>query len=340
MNTIQKLSAKIQDLAHQSIPTRLRQRFVWGLVALGLTEFHSLNANGRGLTTNPKTGERRVERLVRDTRLSSLLQTIIFTRCLSLSGQIHFSLDHSQFGRFYIAVLAVSLGKGRQLPVWCQIGRKDRVLMRPLIAALRRLFKLISKKDRQRLIITMDRWFASPKLLPFLDQAGVRFICRIKYGLPLMVPWDCFHTVQAGEISQEETPCHYAGLDLRLVRSSWRPGMKEDEPWFLLTNEPTLSRQQIINLYAKRFEIEETFKDVKWVQQYEWQRIITPAVIAAVLAFVCLAWWLIYDCLQPVIRSNRSRKIHPKHKLSWFRDCWEHLQRAIRLPSLDVFLTG
>jgi len=340
MNTIQKLNVKIHDLARNHIPPRLRQRFVWGLVGLGLSEFRSLNANGRGLTAHPKTGERRMERLVRDGRLSALIQTIIATYFLAVPGQLHCSLDHSQFGRFYIAILAVSLGKGRQLPIWCQVGRKDRVLMRPLIAALRRLFKSISHDDRHRLIITMDRWFASPKLLPFLDRSGVRFICRVKYNLPIMVPWDCFQTVAAGEVSHEQTACQYAGLELRLVRSQWRADMKEDEPWFLLTNDRAFTRQQIINRYAKRFEIEETFKDVKWIQQYEWQRVLTPAVIAAVLSFVFLSWWLIYEACQPIIRLNRSRRIHPKHKLSWFRDCWEHLQRAMRAPTLDLLFTG
>lgn len=340
MNTIQKLNAKIHGLAHQFIPTRLRQRFLWGLVGLGLSEFRSLNANGRGLAIDPKTGECRLERLVTDSRLFSLIQTIIFARLVDYAGQIHLSLDHSQFGRFYIAVLAVSFSKGRQLPLWCQIGRKDRTLMRPLIAALRRLFKDILPADRKRLIITLDRWFTSPKLLPFLDQAGVKFICRVKYGLPIMVPWNCFQTVPVGEVSHEETTCQYAGLELRLVRSSWRTGMKEDEPWFLLTNDQTLSRQPIINRYAKRLEIEETFKDLKWIQNYEWQRIQTPSVIAVVLMFAFLAWWLIYDCLRPIIRHNRSRHIHPKHRLSWFRDGWEHVQRAIRLPALDLLLSG
>jgi hypothetical protein len=45
--------------------------------------------------------------------------------------------------------------------------------------------------------------------------------------------------------------------------------MKQKEPWFLLTNitEEKLSRRQVINHYAKRFEIEELFKDIKWTQR-------------------------------------------------------------------------
>lgn len=44
--------------------------------------------------------------------------------------------------------------------------------------------------------------------------------------------------------------------------------MKEPESWFLLTNIPAhkLSRQQIVRVYSRRFEIEEHFRDVKWVE--------------------------------------------------------------------------
>jgi hypothetical protein len=40
MNTIQKLNGEIHSLANKYIPVRLHDRFIWGLVALGLTEFH------------------------------------------------------------------------------------------------------------------------------------------------------------------------------------------------------------------------------------------------------------------------------------------------------------
>lgn len=340
MSTLQKVVTTIQSLAVEVVPPKLRPRFLTGCLALGITEFQSLSANGRRLTAAPKTGQRRVERLVADGRFPLLIQTIICTYFLAGTGSLHLSLDHSQFGPFYIAVLALSVGKGRSLPVWCQVGRRDRALMRPLIAALRRLFATFDHTDRHRLLFTMDRWFASPRLLPFLDAAGVRFICRVKYSLPVMVPWDCFHTVEAGEVSHEETDCEYAGLELRLVRSSLRAGMKEDEPWFLLTNDQTLTRRQVLRTYAKRFEIEEMFKDVKWIQAYEWSQIRTPAVIATVLGFAFLGWWLLFRCCQPVIRAMRKRTVHPHQRLSWFRACWEAIQREIHQAVFVPLLTG
>lgn len=328
MRTIQKLSTKIYALAEEYVPTKLRQRFLDGVQGLGLSEFHSLNANGRNLAASPNAGQQRMYRLVRDGRLAEAIHQILLKHFLPKSGLLHLSLDHSQFGRFYIAVLALSVGRGRQIPLWCQVSFRDRALMRPLMKALTGLFNDIGT-DTSRVLVTMDRWYASPKLLPFLDAAGVRFIVRVKSNLPVMVPWDCFHPVLAGEVSHEETDGEYGGLSLRLVRSDYHEAMKEPEPWFLLTNDRTLNRQQILNYYAKRFELEETFKDVKWVQGYEWQQITSAQVIRVVLSFAFLGWWLLYQCLQPVVRRSRSRKINPKRQLSWFRSCWETLQREL-----------
>ena len=129
--------------------------------------------------------------------------------------------------------------------------------MRPLMKALKDLLEEMGQ-DASRIVLTMDRWFASPQLFQFLDSYQVGFICRIKSDLPLMVPWDPYNTVTAGQISHEELAVEYADMDLRFVRSDYHEGMKQKDPWFLLTNitEDTLSRRQVVNHYAKRFEIE------------------------------------------------------------------------------------
>lgn len=337
MKNIQKVSTKIHALTDEYIKPKLRQRFLDGIKGLSLSEFHSLNGNGRLLAANPKAGQQRLYRTSHDARFTGIIQQLILEQFLPKSGILHLSLDHSQFGQFYIAVLALSVGRGRSLPLWCQVGFRDRALMRPLIRALTLLFNVLGE-DTRRILLTMDRWFASPKLLPFLDGYGVNFICRIKSDLPVMVSWDPYRTVLAGQISHEELEVEYAGLELRLVRSDYREGMKQKEPWFLLTNTAPeqLSRQQILNYYAKRFEIEEFFKDIKWVQRYEWTQIKQPDVIQAVLSFAFLGWWLIYDCLQPIVRASRSRIIHPKRRLSWFKACWETLQREIHQEAFAI----
>lgn len=81
--------------------------------------------------------------------------------------------------------------------------------------------------------------------------------------------------------------------------------------------------RQILNRYVERFEIEEAFKDVKWLQRLEWQRVKKPEVIRILLLFVFLGWWLLWRYATPDLPKQ---KIHPKKRLSWFKQAWEYLQ--------------
>lgn len=111
--------------------------------------------------------------------------------------------------------------------------------------------------------------------------------------------------------------------------------MKGDEVWFLLTNLPEPSskgatdgttRRQVLNRYAERFEIEEAFKDLKWLNRLEWQRFKKPEVIRSLLLFVFLGWWLLWRYGEKLSQSKRV--IHAKKQLSWFRQAWEQFQVA------------
>lgn len=188
----------------------------------------------------------------------------------------------------------------------------------------------------------MDRWFASPDLLEWLDGEHVGFVVRLRADTPLGAPWvePHLHT-SAGEVSLKDAPVTYHGNAWRLVRSDLKPTMKvppgkrEAEPWFLLTNIPVgrLSRQRVLNTYAKRFEIEEHFKDVKWIEGYEWHRIRKTTVAATVFMFVFLGWWLLLKACRPAgINQQPTRQTHAKKRLSWFRAIWEYWERQRLRP--------
>jgi hypothetical protein len=342
MNTIQNVSRHVQALAHTYIPKKLQLRFATGVAALGTTALSSLNANGRGLSKNRWTGESRVRRTVTDTRFPTLLLTAIVKEFLPRTGQLRLSLDHSTFGTFTIAVFALSTGKGRALPVWCVVTRtgKGHTLLKPLLRGFRVLLDQLSYQQRKRLVVVMDRWFAIPDLLEYLDAEHIGFVVRLKQDTSVGVPWvEPYLTTTAGEVSLPDTPVAYHAHDWRLVRSDLRLGMKSPEPWFLLTNIPAskLTRQQVLRTYAKRFEIEEHFKDVKWIEGYEWHRMKKLSVARTVFMFVFLGWWLLLKAYGTSTNHPQTRKTHPKKRLSWFRTIWEYWQR---LRSQPVFLTS
>lgn len=336
MNTIQKLTRAVKAVREAYIPKAKARRFSLGVKAFALTEFSSLNAAGRSLGVNRFTGENRIRRLVTDRSLASHLQQLLVSEALaSRTGYWYCSLDHSQFGPFCIAVLAVSHRRGRAIPIWCQVNVSEAGLIKPLLAALEELLQFLQKEAPElHLVLVMDRWFASDKLFRLFTEYGTYFISRTKSDRRIQLPWDpSWYKIPILEISLLETDVTYRSHHLRLIRSDIKPDMKDVEPWFLLTNLPEdITRRQILNRYAERFEIEEVFKDIKWLQRLEWQRVKKPEVIRSLLLFVFLGWWLLWR----YVAISKTNKINPKKKLSWFRLAWERLQFLLKAPQLAL----
>lgn len=335
MTTIQKLTQSVQRIRETYIVKAKARRFFLGVERFSLSEFNSLNAAGRSLGLNRWTGENRIRRLVTDKRLADQLQCLLVSEALaSHAGYWYCSLDHSQFGPFCIAVLAVSNRKGRAIPIWCQVNQSEAGLIAPLLTALEELFVFLQTNAPDlKLVLVMDRWFASDKLFVLFSRYGIYFIARSKSDKKVILPWDpSWWRTPIIEISHEELGITYRKHTLRLIRSDVRTDMKDPEPWFLLTNLPEdITRRQILNRYKERFEIEEAFKDIKWLQRLEWQRVRKAEVIRSLLLFVFLGWWLLW---RYVVKDNPVHNVHPKKKLSWFRVAWEYVQQLLRTPLL------
>lgn len=339
MSTVQNLQAAVKRLGEAHITKAKLRRFLTGVMSLSLQEFTSLNAAGRSIGLNRWTGENRIRRTITDNGLADQLQQLLVTEMFqNRSGYWYCSIDHSQFGPFCIAVLAVSARKGRAIPVWIQVNLSEAALIAPLLVALEQLFgELHHLAPKLKPVLVMDRWFASDKLFTLCEKYGIFFIARTKSDKKIVLPWDpSWRRTPIQEISLLETKVTYRTHQLRLVRSQLRSSMKDPDPWFLLTNLPdTITRTMILHRYAERFEIEEAFKDVKWLQRLEWQRVRKPEVIRSLLLFTLLGWWLLWRYVYPAVtRQASQKKLLPKKRLSWFRLAWEELQRLLRMPLL------
>ena len=335
MSTVLRIRSAVQRFQQRYISKAKARRFQCGVATLSLDVFMSLNAAGRRLSGNRSTGENRIRRTVTDGKLVTQLQQLLLTEIFTgRKGYWYCSLDHSQFGPFCIAVLAVSNRAGRAIPVWCQVNVSEAALMQPLLAALDALLICLQRiAPELKLVFVMDRWFAADKLFTRITKHQAYFIARTKSDKKVCTPWDQYwQRSPILEISPLETMITYRTHTLRLIRSELKPNMKDPEPWFLLTNLPEeITRRCILNRYTERFEIEEAFKDLKWLQRLEWQRVKKPEVIQSLLLFVFLGWWLPWRYITPALPRTR---IHPKKRLSWFRQAWEELQRLLRTPLL------
>jgi hypothetical protein len=352
MLTLQNIQRTVNTLTQKYISKAKKRRFLAGVQSFSFQCFSSLNGAGRQLSANRLTGESRIRRTVNDTALSSQIRALVIREVFqNYSGYAFCSLDHSQFGPFCIAVLAISQRKGRAIPIWCQVNVSAAGLIAPLIAALEDLLDILASiSPNLKLVLVMDRWFASERLMALIIDRNHYFIVRSKSDKLVQMPYDpSWWREPLGDITQEELPIKYRGINLWFVRSDYNDSMKDDEPWFLLTNLPSkykigvegelevddehgFTRRQILNRYTERFEIEEAFKDIKWLQRLEWQQIKKPKVIESLLHFVFLGWWLLWKLEGKKIAQQHTK--HQKHQISWFRQVWEKLHTLSRPPEL------
>ena len=206
------------------------------------------------------------------------------------------------------------------MPLWCQVNRgRNNAAARPLYRALSKMLKAI-KGDCPELevVIVGDRWFASLALINLCLKAGALFLFRTKADKRLQTP---FGTMPISEIGRYDTEVGYRGKELRLVISDLKAGMSS--PWFLLTNICDMSREQLLNRYAKRWEIEAAFKDMKWTGNMRFCRLRKPAHLRCWLLFTFLAWVLPYRAVKKRALFKELKLCHPKKLLSWFNYMFE-----------------
>ncbi|MCY4089156.1 MAG: transposase [Candidatus Saccharibacteria bacterium] len=100
------------------------------------------------------------------------------------------------------------------------------------------------------------------------------------------------------------------------------------EAWFLLTNLPqSFSRQRILNKYRKRWQIESTFKDLKWTQGLKDLRLKLVQSMKLMLLFVFLGWILLFTSINKTKLKAGLRKINNHKLLSWFNYLFEVWQK-------------
>ncbi len=113
------------------------------------------------------------------------------------------------------------------------------------------------------------------------------------------------------------------GKFLRIVRSEKKKGM--EEPWYLLTNDFQNTRDRTIADYYFRFEIEETFKDLKHIFELnKFYRIKKKQTFLILLWFFIMGVWMAFLLATDYLQE---RLVQNKHKLlSIVRFFFEQIQ--------------
>jgi hypothetical protein len=117
-----------------------------------------------------------------------------------------------------------------------------------------------------RVCVLADRGFGDPKRYRHLAKLGFDYVVRFRQGIKVTV---CGETKTAGEWVPSNGRARR--LEHALVTATKYPvaavvcvkQAKMKEPWCLATSLSATATAMIVKLYAKRFSIEETFRDTK-----------------------------------------------------------------------------
>lgn len=231
-------------------------------------------------------------------------------------------------------------GAGRAIPIWNNcitypiefVGSQNQFVL----TELKKFGKTLGFYPR----FVFDRGFWIPVVMQFLLKKNIIFYLRIKQGQSLH--WNKYGKAQKAKIIgryTKDTEFTLFGYKMRLIVSP--PPPKQTNPkkqqntqhWYIITNDRKSSREEILEIYATRFEIEEVFKDYKHIQKLKNLRIKTKETFTILLWFATIAFWIAW--WTSGTRAEKNTPVHPKKKRSFFRIFWEELQRALRTNGLS-----
>ena len=254
--------------------------------------------------------------------------------------ELRLIIDCSKVG-FHHRILTVSLAyKKRALPlVWSvHRGRKGHVSYTQQLELLEYLSSLLPTDAR--VILLGDAGFESVHLFTWLKEKQWHFVLR--HPGKNQVRWSGQAWIKLGHIPIAEgqtriigwvhlTEKHDAGPFWLTLH--WAPG--EDEPWFLIADEPPTShKRQHIAYYRIRMWTEEMYGDMKGHGfDLEATHLDDVDRISRVVLAVCIAFvWLITLGSRIVKKGLRHFvDVKSRRDKSYFRIGWDWIQRCMRL---------
>jgi len=184
--------------------------------------------------------------------------------------EILVAMDWTDFDADGQATLALNLvtGHGRATPLlWLTMLKDELAGQRNAIedACLARLAELLPAGTKTTILA--DRGFGDHKLFAYLSELGFDYVIRVRGDIHVTAA-DGQRRRAAAWVGAEGRARKLCGASLTAaahpvgaVVCVHAKAMKE--PWCLAASNPELQARQIINLYAKRWTIEPSFRDTK-----------------------------------------------------------------------------
>lgn len=331
--------------------------FRFGLITISLPNFQSLNSNARvwGGVDKRSTAESKMYRLLKNEMIRNIFLTILKKLELVTPESI-INIDFSTFAggwshpEFQVLTFGLQTYIGRAIPIFFDIIRypikyeeSQNIFIIEAIKKFKNIFDFYP-------VFVFDRGFAVPSLIMFLVEEGIVFYVRSKSGKTVRIismrefkdMMEVDQLIKARQIKEKDVTVRVYGSPMRLVISD--KNGKDKEPWYILTSDFSSSRKKILETYYFRFEIEETFKDLKHLRNLEHIQVKTEKSFRTTLWFMILGCWLAYfaqiiqeKTKQTVKTLHQTIRINSHKTLSFFRTFFESIQHCFYL--IHTYLT-
>lgn len=334
-NILHESVAIIQEKFIPIVPKKQLRLFRFGIASLTLSPFRSLNSNARTTVLNRATAYTKMYRLTRQKKLLNVFPQIMRTLEF-ISPDSVVVIDFSTFCGFQVLTFAVQTHLGRAIPVYFEVItypiKKETSQNIFIEEAIKNLGDFLGFYPR----FVLDRGFAIPTLIKFFVKEKIFFYVRAKQGKHVLVPNERGEeeSVSLKAIKTFDSSINAYGHALRLIISNKPKDSKE--PWYIITNDHDFSRKAIIEIYYYRFEIEETFRDLKHIYDLKSFHIKTIQSFAIVLWFTIAGIWLSFsvDEVRLQLKEIMNKNIHKK--LSIVRLWSEGIQRSFLYSFLNA----
>lgn len=345
---LEATTAVVQTHILPHVPQVWQRQFKFGLSALALRPFTSGNANARATGVPAGTAESKMSRLLANNKLPDTMAQLA-CRLARLTGASTVNVDHSDFDGLVALVFAVQTKKGRPLPVFLETAYSGKLSARDDAPKRTQAMRAAYNKQQQtsdetsRTLASLrafrallgfwpklvfDRGFGNQAIIQYLGSQNATFYIRMKADRYAELGGAI---LRLRHLPRRDNLVTLYGLSLRVVRSP-QTG-KDDEPWYILINDLRRSRSKIVRIYYHRFEIEETFRDVKSLLGLGKAQFTKPLSLAILLWFTALGVLLPYRSGLAAFGAGVWRRLKPrnhKKRVSWFRMLLELREQELR----------
>jgi hypothetical protein len=337
----------IQNVLLPTVPTKWWPQLSFGLEAFALRPFQSAGSNARSVVANTNTAASKVRRLLGNHKLATELGTVFDQLKLVRPGS-YVNVDHSDMNGLTALVGAIQTRNGRAIPCFVETTYALHLPAEGSQRATKRLDKLRTDMQFARIRqsftghtidalqdfadrlgfwpkFVFDRGFANESIVEHLNAEGATFYIRLK-GNNLV---ECDgQKIRIEALKEKDTTARLFGMTLRVIRSP--KSRRAPEPWYILTNDMSSSRNKVVKIYCHRFEIEETFKDTKHLFELHQLKFTRPTSLKMVLWLVFLGISLLYAATKPRQQAT-ARARNPRKQTSWIRQAYERFQQELTI---------